>query len=483
MPGQPQRTLALTTQSETLASRTNNWAPEVAEFKKQLRGGLVLPGDGNYDEARKVWNGMIDRHPALIVRPTGTADVIQAVKFARKHRMLVAVRGGSHNVAGNAVCEGGMVIDLSRMKGIRVDPAGRTAIAEGGVTWGEFDHETQAFGLATTGGLVSTTGIAGFTLGGGIGWLMRKYGTTCDNLTSADVVTADGEFLMASATENSDLFWGLRGGGGNFGVVTSFEYKLHPVGPIVLGGMVLYKGERAREVLRFYREFASKTSEELTTLVGFITAPPLPFIPQSLHGKPVVAVVLCYAGSAEQGEAEVKPLRSFGRPDVDLIQPMPYTVLQSMLDEGAPSGMQNYWKSDYLTELSDRAIDTIVDFTGRARSPLTQVHIHHIAGHVSRVGNDENAYGHREAPFALNIIAMWQDPREKEEHVNWAKEFFAAMRPYASGGVYVNFLGEEGDARVRAAYGKTAYERLVTLKNKYDPTNFFRLNQNIKPTV
>ncbi len=469
-------------QSQT-TSPARTWNVELPDFKKQLRGDLILPGDGSYEEARKVWNGMIDRRPGLIVRCAGVADVIQAVKFAGKHRILVAVRGGGHNVAGNAVCDGGMVIDLSRMKGIRVDPSGRTAMAEAGVTWREFDRETQAFGLATTGGLVSTTGIAGFTLGGGIGWLMRKYGTSCDNLISADVVTADGNFVMTSATENPDLFWGLRGGGGNFGIVTSFEYRLHPVGPIVLGGMVIYRAERAKEVLRFYRDFASKASEDLTTLVGFLTAPPLPFIPQELHGKLVVAVVLCYAGSVEKGHAEVKLLREFGPPDVDLLHPLPYTVLQSFLDAAVPPGLQNYWKSDYLRELSDKAIDTIADHVRRATSPLTQVHIHHIAGMVSRVGRDENAFGHRDAPFVLNIVAIWQDPREKEKHVAWARQFFAAMRPFASGGVYVNFLGEEGEDRVRAAYERSGYERLVALKNKYDPMNFFRLNQNIKPTV
>src|SRR6266849_898787 len=277
-------------------TRTPSWASEIPEFKKQLRGELLLPSDPNYDSARKVWNGMIDRRPGMILRCAGVADVIQAVKFARKHRLIVAVRGGGHNVAGNAVCDDGIVVDLSRMKSVRVDPAGRTGVAEGGATWGDFDHETQAFGLATNGGLVSTTGVAGFTLGGGIGWLMRKYGTSCDNLISADVVTADGEFLMTSSKQNSDLFWGIRGGGGNFGIVTSFEFRLHPVGPIVLGGMLIYKAERAREVLRYYRDYVARISEDLTTLAAFVTAPPLPFIPAHLHGKPILAIVMCYIG-------------------------------------------------------------------------------------------------------------------------------------------------------------------------------------------
>lgn len=459
------------------------WTLELSEFKKQLRGELILPSDTGYETARKVWNGMIDRRPGLIIRPAGVADVIQTVRFARKHNLVVAVKGGGHNVAGNAVCDGGLVVDMSRMKAVRVDPAGRTAVAEAGATWRDFDHETQAFGLATTGGLVSTTGIAGFTLGGGIGWLMRKYGTTCDNLVSADVVTADGEFLMTSAKENSDLFWGLRGGGGNFGIVTSFEYRLHPVGPIVLGGMLVYRAERAREVLRSYRDFVVGVSEDLTTLAAFVTAPPVSFIPSSLHGKPILAIAMCYSGPVEKGRVEVNRLREATKPDVDIVQPMPYTVLQGMQDDGAPGGLQNYWKSDYLRELSDRAIETIVDHASRAESPMTQVHIHHVAGFVGRVGRDETAFSHRDAPFVLNIIAMWQDPGEKEKHVDWARKFFAEMRPFASGGVYVNFLGDEGEDRVKAAYGKPAYERLVTLKNKYDPTNFFHLNQNIRPTV
>jgi len=471
----------MTTQIQ--APRTTSWVSEIPEFKKQLRGELLLPSDPSYDIARKVWNGMIDRRPGMILRCAGVADVIQAVKFARKHRLIVAVRGGGHNVAGNAVCDDGIVIDMSRMRSVRVDPAGRTAVAEGGATWGDFDHETQAFGLATNGGLVSTTGVAGFTLGGGIGWLMRKYGTSCDNLISADIVTAAGEFLMASCKQNSDLFWGIRGGGGNFGIVTSFEFRLHPVGPTVLGGMLIYKAERAREVLRYYRDYVARISEDLTTLVAFVTAPPLPFIPAHLHGKPILAIVMCYIGPVEKGQSELKPLRETTHPDVDLVQPLPYTVLQSMLDEGAPAGLQNYWKSDYLRELSDDAIDMIAEHTSRAESPTTQVHIHHIAGFVSRVGREETAFGHRDSPFVLNIIAMWQDPREKEKHVEWARKFFSDMRPFTTGGVYVNFLGDEGEERVRAAYGKPVYDRLVVLKDKYDPTNLFRINQNIKPSM
>jgi FAD/FMN-containing dehydrogenase len=452
----------------------------VQEFKANLRGELIRPEDSGYDAARKVWNGMIDKRPALIVRCAGVADVISAVNFARTNRLLVAVRGGGHNVAGNAVCDGGIVIDLSRMKGMRVDPAARIARAQAGLTWGEFDRETQAFGLATTGGLVSTTGIAGFTLGGGIGWLMRKYGLTCDNLLSADIVTADGRFLTANKNENADLFWGVRGGGGNFGIATSFEYRLHPVGKII-GGLTLYPAEEAKEVLQFYREYLTTVPEDLTSMVFFLKAPPAPFIPENLHGAPVVGFAVCYAGSIEEGERVVRPLKEFGPPAVDLINPMPYTALQSMLDAGAPPGLQNYWKSEYLKGLSDGAIDAIVDHAARMQSPLSQVHVQHMQGAVSRVGADETPFGNRDATYVLNIVGMWSDPKESETHTRWTREFFASMEPFSTGGVYVNFLGNEGEKRVMAAYGQANYERLVALKNKYDPTNFFSLNQNIKP--
>jgi FAD/FMN-containing dehydrogenase len=452
----------------------------VQEFKANLRGELIRPEDSGYDAARKVWNGMIDKHPALIVLCTGVADVISAVNFARTNKLLVAVRGGGHGVAGNAVCDGGIVIDLSRMKGMRVDPTARTARAQTGLTWGEFDRETQAFGLAITGGLVSTTGIAGFTLGGGLGWLMRKHGLTCDNLLSADIVTADGRFLTASKTENADLFWGVRGGGGNFGIATSFEYRLHPVGKVI-GGLSLYPAEKAREVLHFYREYLTTVPENLTSIVFFLKAPPAPFIPENLHGAPVVGFAVCYAGSIEEGERVVRPLKEFGPPAVDLINPMPYTALQSMLDAGAPPGLQNYWKSEYLKGLSDDAIDTIVDHSARMQSPLSQVHVQHMQGAVSCVGADETPFGNRDAAYVLNIVGMWSDPKESETHTRWTREFFATMESFSTGGVYVNFLGNEGEKRVTAAYGQANYERLVALKNKYDPTNFFSLNQNIKP--
>jgi FAD/FMN-containing dehydrogenase len=452
----------------------------IQEFKTSLRGELIRPGDKDYDNARKIWNGMIDKHPALIARCTGVADVISTVNFARTNKLLVAVRGGGHNVAGNAVCDGGIVIDLSRMKGMRVDPASRTARAQAGLTWGEFDHETQAFGLATTGGLISTTGIAGFTLGGGIGWLMRKHGLTCDNLLSADMVTADGKFLTANKNENADLFWGIRGGGGNFGIATSFEYRLHPVGKVI-GGLVLHPAEKAKEVLQFYREYLTKVPDELTSMAAFLTAPPAPFIPENLHGAPVIGIVVCYSGSIEEGEKVVKPLKEFGPPLVDLLGPMPYAALQGMLDAGYPPGLQNYWKAAYLKSISDSAIDTIVDHAARMKSPLSGVHIQHMPGVVNRASADETSFGNRDAAFVLNILGIWSDPKESEVHTRWARELFASMEPFTTGGVYVNFLGNEGEKRVMAAYGPSKYERLVALKNKYDPTNFFSLNQNIKP--
>ncbi len=453
----------------------------IQEFKASLRGELICPGDEDYEAARKIWNGMIDKHPALIVRCTGVADVISAVNFARANKLLVAVRGGGHDVAGNATCDGGIVIDLSRMKGMRVDPVASTARAQAGLTWGEFDHETQAFGLATTGAIVSTVGIAGFTLGGGLGWLMRKYGLTIDNLLSVDVVTADGQFLTASKTENADLFWGLRGGGGNLGIATSFEYQIHPIGQMVLAGMVVHSAIKAKEVLKFYREYVATVPDELSSIVFLRTAPKASFLPEHIHGAPVIAITVCYAGPIEEGEQFVKPLREFGPPIVDLIDTMPYKVFQRMFDAGALPGLQNYNKAEYLKGLSDDAIDTIVDYAASMQSPLSQVQIHHILGAVSRIGSDETSFGSRGAEYVLNIVGRWYDPKESGMHAGWVREFFASMEPFSTGGVYVNFLGNEGEKRIMAAYGPVKYGRLVALKNKYDPTNFFSLNQNIKP--
>jgi FAD/FMN-containing dehydrogenase len=452
----------------------------IEEFRASLRGALVGPGDDGYETARRVWNGMFDKRPRLIARCTGVADVISAVQFARSQNLLVAVRGGGHSFPGLSTCDDGLVIDLSPMKGIRVDPQARTARAQPGVTWGEFDRETAAFGLATTGGLVSTTGIAGFTLGGGIGWLMRPYGLTCDNLISADVVTADGRVVTASATENADLFWALRGGGGNFGIVTSFEYRLHPVS-MILGGVLFYPAAQAREVLRNYRQFVETAPDQLTTMAAFLTAPPAPFIPAHLQGTPMVGIVVCYAGPIEEGEAAVRSLRAFGPPAVDVVGPMPYTVLQTLFDAGAPHGLLYYSRSDFLPALSDGAIDTLMAQAAAMASPLSAIHLHHMGGAMSRVPAGETAFSNRGAPFTLNTIAAWGDPGESASHMQWVRDLSAAIKPHTTGAVYVNFLGDEGEERVRAAYGASTYDRLAAAKHAYDPTNLFRLNQNIKP--
>ncbi len=454
----------------------------VQAFAAEFRGALVRPGDEAYDAERAVFNAMIDRHPALIARCTGVADVIAAVNFAREEGLVVAVRGGGHSVPGYAVCEGGIVIDLSPMKGIWVDPEARTARAQAGVTWGEFDRETQTFGLATTGGRVTHTGIAGLTLGSGSGWLERKLGLTCDNLLSAEVVTAGGEFLKASESENEDLFWGLRGGGGNFGIVTSFEYQLHPIGPILLGGMLLYPATRAKELLRFWRDYMETAPDELNVTPAFITAPPAPFVPEHLKGQPAVGLIVCYAGPVEEGEGWVLPLKEFDPPDVDLVQPMPYTVVQTLLDPGSPPGRNNYWKAENLDGLSDEAIDTIVAYTARVSSPFTQVVIQPMGRAVGRVGEDETALGGRDASHAVHAISMWEDPAESETHVAWTREFMEAMELFAIPGISLNFTSDQSEGKVKASFGPEKHERLVALKDKYDPTNLFRLNQNIKPS-
>jgi len=408
--------------------------------------------------------------------------VIRAVEFARSEQLLVAVRGGSHSIPGFSTCDGGIVIDLSQMKGIRVDPKSRTATAQTGLTWAEFDHETQAFGLAVTGGLVSTTGIAGFTLGGGVGWLMRKHGLTCDNLIAADVVTADGCLVRASRDENPELFWGLRGGGGNFGIATSFDYELHPAGPTVFAGPMFYPGELAGEILRFYREWAPDAPDELTTLVSLATAPPVPFLPEEWHGKPVVILPAMWAGTPEEGERAAQPLRELGEPIADLMGPMPYVAMQSLLDPLWAAGAHNYFKAGWMRGLDDAAIDTLVHHHQHASSPKSEIHIHQMGGAVSRVPADATAFGDRSAPFLLNIIASTFTSEGYLEAVQWAQDLYAGLEPSLTGGTYVNFLAAEGQERVKAAYGEETYARLRTVKDEFDPTNLFKLNQNIPPT-
>jgi FAD/FMN-containing dehydrogenase len=443
------------------------------EFAESLRGRLLRAGDAGYDEARRVWNGMIDRRPALIARCAGAGDVMAAVRFARTQEILVSVKGGGHNITGNAVCEGGLMIDLSPMKGLRIDPRQRTARAEAGLTWGEFNRETEAFGLATTGGVVSTTGIAGLTLGGGLGWLMSKHGLSCDNLLSADIVTAEGEFLTASAEENADLFWGLRGGGGNFGVVTSFEYRLHPLDP-VLAGMVIYPMDKATEVLRFYRDYARTCPDELTAFAAMMT---------SLDGAPVVAMLAGHIGDLAEGEKLMAPIRRFGAPLADTIAPITYVQLNSLLDAAVPyGGVQRYWKSSFLKELGDDVLDILVDRAGTMRSSMSMVGFFHVHGAATRVDPQETAFGLRDDQWDYDVISQWTDAAESDGHIQWTREFWTAVEPFATGEVYVNHLDAEEAGRITGAYSRN-YGRLVNLKNKYDPTNLFRLNQNIKPTV
>ncbi len=452
------------------------------ELESALRGELLVPTSVGYDAGRRIWNGAIDCRPAAIARCAGVADVVTAVRYASERDLLVAVRSGGHGVGGHALCDGGLVIDLSPMRGVRVDPGARTARAEAGVLWGELDREAQLFGLATVGGIVTHTGIAGLTLGGGIGWLMRKYGATVDNLLSVDVVTADGELVTASEDHNPDLFWGIRGAGGNFGIVTSFEYRLHPVGPIVLAGPIFHPLHDALEALRFYREFAATAPDELTTIFELGVAQPLPFLPEDVHGQPIVMVGACYAGPPGDGAEVVRPLKEFGNPIADLLEPKPYLELQSMFDPFVPHGWHRYWRSVELPPLTDSAIDTLIDHTSRITSPRSYTIVFQLGGALARVAEDATAYPQRDAAFNVNINAVWtEDDPDAHQHIVWARDFFDAIQPHARDRVYVNFLGDEGPDRVRQAYGTEKYDRLVELKRKYDPTNFFRLNQNIAP--
>jgi FAD/FMN-containing dehydrogenase len=446
----------------------------VDAFRARLRGPLLQPGETDYDVARQVWNAMVDRRPMLIARCAGTADVIAAVRFAREHGLPVSVKGGGHSVAGKAVGDGGLMIDLSRMDGIRVDPVRGTARAEGGVTWGAFDRETQAFGLATTGGIVPTTGVGGLTLGGGLGYLMRRFGLACDNLRSADVVTANGELLTASEEEHADLFWGLRGGGGNFGAVTSFEYQLHPVGPTVLGGFVFHPFAQAREVARFYREFTATAPDELTIYLAFATSP---------DGDPVTAFIVCYSGPIETGETVIKPLRDFGSPLADTIGPLPYTEVQAFGAPLYPPGRLNYWKSNFLDDLSDEAIAVLIEQFAAVPSPLSAVAIEHLGGAVARVDPDATAFGDRSAPYSVVITGEWGDAAGSGRNVQWVRDCWQALQPYAKETVYINYLDAGDEARVQGAYRPQTYQRLATLKQQYDPDNFFRLNPNIPPAA
>lgn len=457
---------------------------DIEALRQTLRGLLLTPGDNRYNEVRQVWNGMIDRRPALIARCTGTADVIDAVNFARTHDLLVSVRGGGHNVAGSSVCDGGLMIDLSLMKGIHVDPKQRTARAQPGVTWGEFDRETQSFGLAAPGGVVSTTGIAGLTLGGGLGWLRNKHGLSCDNLISVDVVVASGELVHANANENSELFWGIRGGGGNFGIITSFEYQLHPVGPEVAMSAVIYALEDAHQVFSGWRDYVSQAPNAVSSNSYIWSVPVDEDFPQELWNRPVAMVVAMYAGDPAEGEDVLRPLRQLATPLLDMSSRILYVILQQMFDKPFPKAQRYYYfKSTDLACLDDEVIDAIVA-RGQSRPvPTILLAIWHYGSAIQQVDPQATAFRSRHTPYLFSVDAIWDDPAQSNEVIEWSRAQVKAMQPYSSGGSYVNFsgFGEEGEALVRATYGEN-YTRLVRLKNQYDPTNLFHMNQNIRPT-
>jgi FAD/FMN-containing dehydrogenase len=449
-----------------------------------FRGELISAGHADYDIVRAVWNAAIDRRPRLIARCMGPSDVVAAVRYAREHDLEIAIRGGGHNVAGTAVCDAGIVIDLSAMRAVHVDPAARRAWVQGGALWGDVDNETQAHGLATTGGIVSHTGVAGLTLGGGVGWLMRKHGLTVDNLLAVEIVTADGERLRASEEDHPDLFWALRGGGGNFGVVTSFEFRLHPIGPTVLAGPIFWDATDTRDFLRFYRDVIRDAPDELGTVVRFGTAPPLPAIPADLHWRPVVMVGTCYAGPIEDGERVLRPLRAYRAPLLDLVGPTPYSGFQSGLDSTVPHGWNYYWKSTHLPELGDDLIDVIAEHAFSCSSPRSYVAMFHLKGAVSRVAGGATAFGNRQASHAITLDAVWRQGEDfGDRDTAWTRGFFAALNRFREG-VYVNFLGgDEDPGRVREAYGDSVYARLVDVKSRYDPDNVFHHNQNIRPRL
>jgi len=452
----------------------------LSELRETLRGIAVVPGDADFDTARAVWNGYHDKRPAIVVRCAGTADVITAVRFARSQGLTIAVRGGGHSIAGFSTVDDGIVIDLSPMQGVHVDVAARTARAQGGVTWSGFDHETQAFGLATTGGLVSSTGLAGFTLGGGIGHLARTHGLACDNLLSADVVTADGNLVRASADENPDLFWALRGGGGNFGIVTSFEYRLHQHGPMLYGGPIFYAGDRAEELLALYQDWSADQPPEVNSLIALGTAPPLPFLPEDVHGQPIAILAGCYGGPIEDGDRYYKPLKDFGPPIADLLGPIPYVALQSLLDPLYGPGASNYFRSGFLSRLGADVTAVVRSFVDRRPAGLmSEFHVHHMGGAIDDVPVDGTAYAGRGAPYVWNIVCRWENPADGDANIAWARELGAALEPFSTGQSYVNFIGDAD--QVRAAYPPATYARLAQVKDRYDPENVFHLNQNITP--
>ena len=460
----------MSTQSSTLGN----------ELKSMIKGSVLVADDPGYEEARQIWNAMIERRPALIVRCAAADDVPIAIAFARRSKLEISIRGAGHNIAGNALCDDGLTIDFSNMKTVRVDAGKRRAYVEPGATLANLDEATQAHGLATPVGINSTTGIAGLTLGGGFGWLTRKYGMTIDNLISVDVITAEGKKIRASETENPDLFWAIRGGGGNFGVVTQFEFQLFPVGPEIFAGLIVFPFSQAKQVLSKYRQFVRSAPEELNVWVVLRKAPPLPFLPEQVHGKEVVVLPIFYSGAAAEAEKLIAPLRAFGTAHGEHLGAQPFVAWQKAFDPLLTPGARNYWKSHNFTELADGALDSIIEFAGKLPSPQCEIFVGMIAGAPNRIAPDAMAYGHRDAKFVLNVHGRWDEAQDDQKCIGWAREFFKASAPFASAGAYVNFMtGEEGD-RVAAAYGSN-YDRLVQIKKRYDPDNIFHLNQNIKP--
>jgi FAD/FMN-containing dehydrogenase len=451
----------------------------VQDFMSRLRGELIRPSEAGYEQTRKLYNGMIDKRPALIARCVDVADVIGAVNFAREHKLTLAVRGGGHSGPGLGSCDDGLVIDLSRMKGIRVDPAARTVRVEGGCTWGDVDHATHPFGLATPSGFISTTGVGGLTLGGGIGYLSRTHGLTLDNLLGVDMVLADGSLVSASTEEHADLFWAVRGGGGNFGVVTSFLFQLHPIST-VYGGPMLWPMEQAADLLRFWRDFILSAPEDINGWFGFVTVPPAPPFPEQFHLQKMCAVVWCYSGPLAQAEERFKPIRAFGPPAVDFAGPIPWPVLQSLFDGLYPPGLQWYWKADFFNELSDKAIDLHVKYGAQLPTMQSTMHIYPINGAAQRAGTSDTAFSFRDANFAEVIVGVDPDPANNERMIQWARDYWTALHPYSAGGGYVNMIMDEGEDMVKAAY-RDNYARLARIKAKYDPSNLFHVNQNIKP--
>ena len=451
----------------------------IEQLRERARGPVITADEAGYDEARKVYNAMIDRRPLAVVRCANAGDVMATVDFARENGVGIAVRGGSHSVPGFGVCDDGVVADLSAMRGVRVDPTARRARAEGGATWGDFNAATYPFGLASTGGIISTTGVGGLTLGGGIGYLDRGLGLSCDNLISADVVTADGQLVIASETQNDDLFWALRGGGGNFGVVTSFEFRLSPVKDI-FGGPIFFELDRAGDILRFYREFILDAPEQLGGFPAFQIAPPLPFIPEDRHGEPFIAFVTCWAGPLEEGAKAIQPIRDVAPMVAEMVGPMPYPMLNSAFDALVPPGLQHYWKANFNTELTDEAIDAPLRYGPKVPAVNSTMHIYPINGACHRVAGDATAFAYRDATFATVIAGMWPDPADNEANIQWVKDYYAATAPHSEAGGYINFMAEDDQHRIEDNY-KGNYDRLVDVKRKYDPNNVFRVNQNIRP--